>query len=138
MIRPKPKKCSLVWCFYQISRYETFIHVWWNGRGKQHRNPVARSFHIEKLVPSAPFMAAVHGCQNVVTAVSNVSCNIVQLHYAVFFQFFFPKFYLSRNFPVEILKFAILGLECCHLPSVCSYCLSNTSYMWFLKFFPFF
>ena len=29
-------------------------------------------------------MAAVHGCENVVTAVSDVSRNIVQLRYAVF------------------------------------------------------
>ena len=37
------------------------------------------------LVASALFMAAVHDFENVVTAVSDVSCNIVQLHYAVFF-----------------------------------------------------
>ena len=30
-------------------------------------------------------MAAVHEFENVVTAVSEVSCNIVQLRYAVFF-----------------------------------------------------
>ena len=30
-------------------------------------------------------MVAEHGCQNVVKAVSDVSCNIVQLRYAVFF-----------------------------------------------------
>ena len=30
-------------------------------------------------------MAAVHDFQNVVTAVPDVSCNIVQLRYAVFF-----------------------------------------------------
>ena len=30
-------------------------------------------------------MAAEHGCQNVVTAVRDVSCNILQLRYAVFF-----------------------------------------------------
>ena len=42
------------------------------------------SFHIEMLVASAPSMEAEqceHGCQNVVIAVSDVSCNIVQLHY---------------------------------------------------------
>ena len=37
------------------------------------------------LVASALFMAAVHDFENVVTAVSDVSCNIVQLHYALFF-----------------------------------------------------
>ena len=37
------------------------------------------------LVASALFMAAVHDFENVVTDVSDVSCNIVQLRYAVFF-----------------------------------------------------
>ena len=37
------------------------------------------------LVAAALFMAAVHDFENVVTAVSDVSCNIVQLRYAVFF-----------------------------------------------------
>ena len=40
---------------------------------------------MEMLVASAFFMAAVHDFENVVTAVSDVSCNIVQLRYAVFF-----------------------------------------------------
>ena len=44
-----------------------------------------RSFDIEMFVATALFMAAVHDFENVVTAVSDVSCNIVQLHYAVFF-----------------------------------------------------
>ena len=44
-----------------------------------------RSFHSEIFVASALFMAAVHDFENVVTAVSDVSCNIVQLRYAVFF-----------------------------------------------------
>ena len=37
------------------------------------------------LVAAAHFIAAVHDFENVVTAVSDVSCNIVQLRYAVFF-----------------------------------------------------
>ena len=37
------------------------------------------------LVATALFMAAVHDFENVVTADSDVSCNIVQLRYAVFF-----------------------------------------------------
>ena len=37
------------------------------------------------LVAAALIMAAVHDFENVVTAVSDVSCNIVQLRYAVFF-----------------------------------------------------
>ena len=37
------------------------------------------------LVASAPFIAAEHGCKNVVTAVLDVSWNIVQLLYAVIF-----------------------------------------------------
>ena len=37
------------------------------------------------LVASALFMAAVHDFENAMTAVSDVSCNIVQLRYAVFF-----------------------------------------------------
>ena len=37
------------------------------------------------LVASAPSMTAEQGSQNVVTDVSDVSCNIVQLRYAVFF-----------------------------------------------------
>ena len=36
------------------------------------------------LVASARFMVAVHDFENVVTAVSDVSYNIVQLRYAVF------------------------------------------------------
>ena len=38
----------------------------------------------------------------------------------------------------ETLKFAILGLKCCHLPSSASSSPSNASYKCFLKFFPFF
>ena len=41
---------------------------------------MSRSFHIKMLIASAPFMAAEHGCQTVVTAVLDVSCNIVQPH----------------------------------------------------------
>ena len=37
------------------------------------------------LVPYAPFMAAVHDFENVATAVLDVSCNIMQLRYTVFF-----------------------------------------------------
>ena len=37
------------------------------------------------LVAAALLMAAVHDFENVVTAVSDVECNIVQLRYAVFF-----------------------------------------------------
>ena len=45
----------------------------------------SRYFYIEMFVASSLFMAAVHDFENVVTDVSDVSCNIVQLRYAVFF-----------------------------------------------------
>ena len=41
------------------------------------------------------------------------------------------------RFESKLMKLAILGLECCHLPSS-SASSSNASYMWFLKFFPHF
>ena len=41
------------------------------------------SFHIEMLVAYTLLMADEQGSQNVVTAVSDVSGNIVQLRYAV-------------------------------------------------------
>ena len=45
----------------------------------------SRYFHIEMLVASAPFMAVEHDSQNVVTTVSDASCNKVQLRCAVSF-----------------------------------------------------
>ena len=45
----------------------------------------SRFFNIEMLVAPAPLMAAEQGSKYMVTAVSDVSCNLVQLRYAVFF-----------------------------------------------------
>ena len=47
---------------------------------------------------------------------------------------------LERVETYETLKFTILGLECCHLPSssAAASSPSNASYKWFLKFFPYF
>ena len=42
----------------------------------------SRSLHIEMFVASASFMAAEHGCQNGVTAVSDVSCNMLWCNFA--------------------------------------------------------
>ena len=75
--------------FYAHNRkFQSFISFdfnWISTRRKRHRNPVVKIFHIELLVASTPFIATAHGCQNLVTAVSDVSCNIVQLRYKVFF-----------------------------------------------------
>ena len=47
-------------------------------------------------------MAAVHDFENVVTAVSDVSCNIVQLRYAVFFLGVAPAIAVARHMDFRV------------------------------------
>ena len=51
-------------------------------------------------------MAAVHDFENVVTAVSDVSCNIVELRYAVFFIWGGDRY---RGRKIDVIGLVIFG-----------------------------